>query len=126
MNICFPVQNDEGLGSIVYNHFGSAPLFLIVDTATNSISVVKNRDQDHVHGACNPIKALDNQKVDAVVVGGIGGGALNKLNQMGIRVHRAQAGSVGDNIAVLNSGGLPELTLQGCCGGHGKEGGCAH
>ncbi len=126
MKICFPVQKDEGLSSTVYNHFGSAPVFLILDTTTNSISPLNNRDQNHVHGACNPIKALDNQKVDAVVVGGIGAGALNKLNQMGIKVHRAQAGKIVENVSLLNAGSLPELTLNECCGGHSKGGGCAH
>ena len=32
MKICFPVTADEGLESAVYSHFGSAPLFLLVDT----------------------------------------------------------------------------------------------
>jgi predicted Fe-Mo cluster-binding NifX family protein len=126
MKICFPIQTNEGLSSTVYNHFGSAPLFLVVDTATNDIAVINNRDQNHVQGACNPTKALDGRQVDAIVVGGIGAGALTKLNQMGIRVHRAGAPTVAENIPVLTSGKLPELTLQACCGGHSKDGACAH
>ncbi len=126
MKICFPVQSDEGLGSTVYGHFGSAPLFLVVDTATSAVAVINNRDQHHVHGACNPTKALDGQQVDAIVVGGIGAGALTKLNQMGIKAYRAQGATIAENIPVLASGKLPELTLQACCGGHSKGGGCAH
>jgi predicted Fe-Mo cluster-binding NifX family protein len=72
------------------------------------------------------MKALDNQKVDAIVVGGIGAGALTGLNQMGIRVHRAQAETIVENMSLFNTNSLPELTLQGCCGGHSKDGGCAH
>jgi predicted Fe-Mo cluster-binding NifX family protein len=126
MKICFPVQKNDGLSSIVYGHFGSAPIFLVLDTETNNVAAINNRDQHHVHGACNPMKALDNQQVDAIVVGGIGAGALTRLNQMGIRVHRAQADTVAENISLFNAMSLPELTLQGCCGGHGKDGGCAH
>jgi predicted Fe-Mo cluster-binding NifX family protein len=126
MKICFPVQTNEGLSSIVYGHFGSAPIFLVLDTDTNAVSAINNRDQHHVHGACNPMKALDNQQVDAIVVGGIGAGALTRLNQMGIRVHRAQAETVAENVSLFNNTSLPELTLQGCCGGHSKDGGCAH
>ncbi len=126
MKVCFPVQKDDGLDSTVYNHFGSAPAFVVVDTDTNDLSVISNRDQHHVHGACNPMKALDNQKVDAIVVGGIGAGALTRLNQMGIIVHRSQAETIRENIAIFTSKSLPELTLQGCCGGHSKDGGCAH
>lgn len=126
MKICFPVQNDEGMGSTVYNHFGSAPIFMVVDTNTNSVAPINNQDQHHAHGACNPMKALDNQKVDAIVVGGIGAGALTRLNQMGITVHRAQAVTIRENIDLLASKSLPVLTVQGCCGGHSKDGGCAH
>ena len=32
MKVCFPVQKDEGIESQVYNHFGSAPVFIVVDT----------------------------------------------------------------------------------------------
>ena len=126
MKICFPVEKNEGLSSLVYGHFGSAPIFLVLDTETNAVSTINNRDQHHVHGACNPMKALDNQRVDAIVVGGIGAGALTRLNQMGIRVHRAQAETIAENMSLLNTTRLPELTLQGCCGGHDKDGGCAH
>lgn len=126
MKICFPVQTDEGIESAVYNHFGSAPIFVVVDTDTNVLATISNRDQHHTHGACNPMKALDNQKVDAIVVGGIGAGALTRLNQMGIVVHRSQAATVRENMAMFTSKSLPELTLQGCCGGHSDDGGCAH
>jgi len=126
MKICFPVQTDEGIESTVFNHFGSAPFFVVVDTDTNALSTINNRDQHHSHGACNPMKALDNQKVDAIVVGGIGAGALSRLNQMGIVVHHSAAATIRENIALFGSQQLPALTLQGCCGGHSKDGGCAH
>ena len=126
MKICFPVQNDNGIESAVYNHFGSAPVFVVVDTDKNSIASINNRDQHHTHGACNPMKALDNQRVDAIVVGGIGAGALMRLNQMGITVHRSQGETVRENLSMFQANILPILTVQGCCGGHSDDGGCAH
>jgi predicted Fe-Mo cluster-binding NifX family protein len=126
MKICFPVQNDNGLDSAVYNHFGSAPVFVVFDTDTNEVASIDNRDQHHAHGACNPMKALDNQRIDAIVVGGIGAGALSRLNQMGIAVHRSQADTIRQNVDLFSEKKLPVLTLQGCCGGHGSDGGCAH
>ena len=126
MKICFPVQKDEGMDSAVYNHFGSAPMFVVVDTDTNSATAISNRDQHHSHGACSPMRALNNQKVEAIVVGGIGAGALNGLNRMGIRVHRSQAATIRQNVALYKSGTLDELTLQQCCGGHSHDGECAH
>lgn len=124
MKVCFPVQANDGFESEVYGHFGSATMFIVVDTETNQMSVINNRDMHHVHGACNPIKAINGQNVDAIVVGGIGAGALSRLNQSGIRVYQAQAQIVKDNMVMFKSQSLPEITLQHCCGGH--EGGCAH
>ena len=126
MKVCFPVQKDEGVESRVYNHFGSAPMFVVVDTNTNDISTITNRDQHHEHGACNPIRALGSRTVDAIVVGGIGGGALSRLNQLGIRVYQAGAGSIRENIAMFHAVQLAEYTMQQCCGGHTEGGGCAH
>lgn len=127
MKVCFPVQQDHGMESAVYNHFGSAPFFMVVDTDTNTVNAINNRDQHHVHGACNPLKALDNQKIDAVVVGGIGGGALSRLNQNGVKVYRAQGETIKENLVLFASRQLPEYSLQSCCGGHhGKSSGCAH
>lgn len=126
MKVCFPVQKDKGINSIVYSHFGSAPMFIVVDTETDNISIINNNNQHHSHGACNPIRALDGQSVDAVVVGGIGTGALSRLNQAGIRVYQAQSTTIKNNIEMFKSQSLPEFTLQHCCGGHSSIGSCSH
>lgn len=126
MKICFPVSTPNGMESEVYGHFGSAPVFLVVETDSNKITTISNRDQHHVHGMCNPMKALDNQKVDAIVGGGIGAGALSRLNQLGIKVFRAQALTVKENITMLKTHDLPEFTMSHCCSGHGHISGCKH
>ncbi len=126
MKVCFPVQANEGMASKVYGHFGSAPMFVVVDLITDDVSTIINRDRHHEHGSCNPIKALDNQKVDAVVVGGIGGGALSRLNQSGIRVYQASAPMVKENVDMFLAAQLPEFSLSRCCGGHSESGDCSH
>ncbi|TAN42712.1 MAG: diguanylate cyclase [Nitrospirae bacterium] len=126
MKVCFPVQRNEGIESTVYNHFGSAPFFVVVDTASNTVSPVTNADQQHAHGACSPIKALGSQQIDAVIVGGIGGGALSKLGQMGVKVYKAGSGTIADNLDLFLAGRLPEYSAQSCCGGHGNGSSCAH
>jgi len=126
MKVCFPVSKTDGLKSRVYGHFGSAPAFIVVDTVDNGVTTINNKDQHHEHGACNPMKALDNQKVDAVVVGGIGGGALNRLNQLGIKVFHAEGATVNDNIALLKANNLKEFAASHCCPGHGHGISCGH
>jgi predicted Fe-Mo cluster-binding NifX family protein len=124
MKVCFPVQKDEGIESQVYNHFGSAPVFVVVDTEEKGVRTINNRDLHHVHGACNPIMALDGQKVDALIVGGIGGGALLKLNAMGVKVYGAGTGTVKENLELLRDKKLQELSMDHSCRAH--EGGCGH
>ena len=83
----------------VYGHFGSAPAFIVVETDNNNnVTTINNKNQYHVHGACNPMKALNNQRIDAIVVGGIGAGALSRLKQLGIRAYQAHASTVKENI----------------------------
>lgn len=126
MKICFPVTKNAGLESPVYEHFGSAPIFLVVDTDTREVNALQNRDQLHQHGACNPLKALGNDRFDGIVVGGIGGGALNGLLRMGLKVYRAAEGTIANNVDLFLQGGLPELTPQQTCGGHTNGNGCCH
>jgi predicted Fe-Mo cluster-binding NifX family protein len=124
MKVCFPVQQDVGMESQVFNHFGSAPVFILVNTEEKSVQRINNGDLNHVHGACNPIMALDGQKVDALVVGGIGGGALMKLNAMGVKVFGAGAQTVKENIELFKENKLQELTMDNSCRAH--AGGCGH
>ena len=66
MKICFPVESDKGLDSEVFGHFGSAPIFVVIDTEANSIDTINNQDLGHAHGMCSPLKTLDG-KVDVGV-----------------------------------------------------------
>jgi predicted Fe-Mo cluster-binding NifX family protein len=126
MKVCFPVAENQGLDSQVFNHFGSAPEFVIVDIANNTFQSISNNDQVHQHGACNPVAGLGGHHVDAIVVGGIGGGALHKLNMAGIRAFQAHDGSISENIGLLKIGTLREYLPGHTCGGHGHSHGCSH
>jgi predicted Fe-Mo cluster-binding NifX family protein len=125
MKICFPTANLEGLASQVYGHFGSAPCLVIVDTETQTVEEIGNNDLHHAHGMCQPLKALGGRKVDAVAVGGIGMGALMKLQAQGVRVYRVAEGTVGENISLILKQILPEFNAKFTCAGH-AGGGCAH
>jgi predicted Fe-Mo cluster-binding NifX family protein len=124
MKVCFPVEKDEGIESAVYGHFGSAPTFVVIDTNQENVGTISNANRIHEHGACNPIMALGGKQVDAVVVGGIGAGALMKLNAEGIKVYRAVEQTVKENLDLLKDSLLPELTVNQTCGGH--AGGCGN
>ena len=52
MKICFPVSCNDGMESKVFDHFGSAPMFLMVDVKTGEIHEQVNQDKGHGHGQC--------------------------------------------------------------------------
>jgi predicted Fe-Mo cluster-binding NifX family protein len=126
MKLAIPVEEYQALNSVVYGHFGSAPLFVLVDTDTLAIEPLHNDDQHHVHGACNPARAMAGRTVDAVVVGGIGAGAINGLRQAGIKVYHSPSQTVAEVVAQFNAGQLPEIELQHACGGHQAGNACHH
>jgi predicted Fe-Mo cluster-binding NifX family protein len=123
VKVCFPVYKNDGVNSTVYDHFGSAPEFIVVNTEFQSTITVGNKDLVHDHGACNPVMAMGGQEINAVVVGGIGAGALTKLNAEGIKVYKALKETVKENLDLLKDNKLPELALHHTCSGHQ---GCCH
>lgn len=127
MKLFIPVAEEKGLQSPIHGHFGSAPMFLFIDSDSKAVELVDNGDKAHVPGACNPLKSIGGRAVDAVVVGGIGMGALMGFRRAGIRVFHAAGGTVADALAALASGRLPELDRQASCAGHDAGGGgCGH
>jgi predicted Fe-Mo cluster-binding NifX family protein len=126
MKICLPIKTDEGLESKVFGHFGSAPLFFVADTDSGEYKVEANNNQHHEHGNCQPLAAIAGFDADAIVVGGIGAGALNKLSAGGLQIFRATFDTVAENIAAYKSGKLPVFAPSMVCAGHSHDGDCSH
>ncbi len=132
MIIAFPTMTDNGIESPVFGHFGSANYFVFLDTMSGKVDVKENPDRDHEHGNCNPLSALGGEKVDAVVAGGIGKGALKKLQTSGVKVFRAAKGTVRYNAELITTNDLVEFSPSQTCGHHIRiktgmdSGGCSH
>ncbi|MCX6559539.1 MAG: diguanylate cyclase [Candidatus Aminicenantes bacterium] len=121
MIIAIPIEEDKGLDSLVCAHFGSAPGFLIVDAESGLSRAVGNQNHQHVHGACTPLASLQGERLDGIVVGGIGGGALAKLNAAGLDVFLAAAPTVRETIEALKAGTLQKVEPGMACGHHGHD-----
>jgi len=120
MNLCIPVLKDEGLQSRVSGHFGSAPMFMLVDTETSQTTIIDNQNDHHQHGMCMPLQSLAGHDIDSVVVGGIGMGALNKLLAANIKVFQSHLPTVEQTLAAFQQGALQEVSPQTACAGHGQ------
>ncbi|MBU5484620.1 NifB/NifX family molybdenum-iron cluster-binding protein [Clostridium sp. MSJ-11] len=122
MKVCIPVKENKGLDSVAFNHFGSAPFFLIYDLEKEEVKVIENGDLHHEHGMCQPLKAIGGEDIDAILVGGIGAGALMKLSNQGIKVYKVSKDTLAQNIELLKRNELPEFSANHSCNHHG----CSH
>lgn len=124
MKICFPIHEFKELESEINPHFGSSQTFAVFDTETNLLTPIVNQAL-HEHGStCNPFAKLGGAEIDALIVGGIGAGALSRLAQAGIRIYRAEAPTVKENISLFQKSMLPIFGMTDTCAGH--AGGCEH
>lgn len=118
MKLCLPVTKNNGINSPISEHFGSAPYFVIVDTDTSECNAIQNTNSHHSHGMCQPLSALEGNKIDAIVVGGIGGGALNKLCAANIKVFKTAHNNISDIVKAYKENSLEEMTLDSVCAHH--------
>ena len=127
MQICIPIIRDKGLESRVCEHFGSAPVFMIVDTDTGTCRPIVNHNAHHGHGMCQPLSALSGEAIDGFVVGGVGRRALERLRASGIEVYQAEHKTVGETLDAFKVGRLQTVPLDAAClGRHGHEHGPGH
>ena len=112
MRICIPtIDNKEHL-SEVSNHFGSAPYFILYETVNNS-------ESEHEHGMCRPTLNLREMNVDTVICKGLGRRAIEKLNEAGIRVCKADLSYVKEIVHSLAETEFEEIDVSEACQGHG-------
>ena len=119
MRVCIPVNTDAGVHSTVCEHFGSSPMFLVVDTESGDCRALPNHNEHHAHGMCQPLEALRGERLDGLVVAGIGTGALMKLMASGMRVFLTEHATVEQTLTALKNGALRPATPDRACAGHG-------
>lgn len=121
MKLCIATHTNEGPNAPAHEHFGSAPYFAVHTPATGGWESIQNINAEHAHGSCQPMAALAGRGIGAVVCGGMGARAVQKLNAQGVRVFRARPGTAAEMAAQYLAGRLPELTVADACAGHGHD-----
>ncbi len=118
MNICHPVETEQGVCNVLHGHFRLAPRFVVYNTETDEASLIENQLSTDSHDLCKPLKSLRDMSVDVAIVGGIGRCDLFKFNAQGIKVFQASELKMNDNIRALKNGELVELTQENIHRGH--------
>jgi len=120
--IAIPANNEGGLDGQRSGHFGHCDVFTLVDVKDGQITNVEILpNQEHSQGGCLvPVNLLAKEKVNSIVVGGIGMRPLMGFNQVGIDVYyNATHAEIKPVVVDLVAGKLPKITSDQVCGGGG-------
>ena len=122
--IAIPSNGQGGLDGTRSGHFGHCDVFTFVDVEEGGIKQVTTlQNQEHVQGGCMvPVNLLSENKVDALVVGGIGMRPLMGFRQVGIQVYYdVERAEIKPVVEDLIAGKLPEIQNDQVCGGGGAQ-----
>lgn len=96
MKIAITAENNQGLDSIVAQHFGHAPFFILVEIEDNAVksvqSVATPFAQGHQPGQIPGF--IQQQNASVILSGGMGGRAIEFFNQVGIQAATGASGTV--------------------------------
>ncbi len=128
LRVAVPSNHPGGLDAICSDHFGHCDLYTIIDIKNKEITTVETlANVQHEAGGCMvPVSLLNEQNIDAIVVGGIGGRPLQGFNNAGIDVYYAERGKDKDVRSVAGgmiSGNFPKIRADQVCQGGGN---CQH
>jgi predicted Fe-Mo cluster-binding NifX family protein len=118
MKICMPVGDENGLSSVLYGHFGSAPFFALFDTETQNVSIVNNSLGEHEHGQCMPVDAIRKTGAEAVLCKGMGMRAANLLIEAGITPYMVDARTVSEAITQFKTKNVTVMDASKACQHH--------
>ncbi len=113
--IAFPVQDHMALDDIIFEHFGHAPAYLLVDISPDrSILKVKMLDNSYreEHGPGVIPSLLANAGVNVLICRGMGRRAVDYFQQYGIVVVRGAYGRVRNVLELYLSGRLASVEYK--------------
>ncbi|MBS3815667.1 MAG: NifB/NifX family molybdenum-iron cluster-binding protein [Hadesarchaea archaeon] len=119
MKIGIPAMGDSGLNEKVSNHFGRAPVFLIVDSESGEFRSVTNVKKSNKN--MQPPEQLAKEGIQAMICSDLGPRAIQMFEDLGIEVFVGAQGSVKESIEKWKSGELKEATDKDACEEHKRE-----
>jgi predicted Fe-Mo cluster-binding NifX family protein len=118
--VAVPSKGNGGLSGQRSGHFGHCDVFTFIDVDEGEIKSISTIDNsEHTQGGCMvPVNLMTQNKVDALIVGGIGMRPLMGFRQAGIDVYYdVERIDIKPVVEDLISGKLPLITDHQVCGG---------
>jgi predicted Fe-Mo cluster-binding NifX family protein len=120
IRIAIPSEGEGGLDGNRAGHFGHCDVFTFVDVEDGRIVDISTlQNKEHVQGGCMvPVNLLAENKVNALIVGGIGMRPLMGFQQVGIKVyHEARTREIRPVLEQMLAGRIPLIEPSQVCGG---------
>jgi len=115
--VAIPSAGPGGLDDALAEHFGRAPTFTLVDTASGAVEILDNRSE-HMGGSGLPAEFLAQSGAEVVLCTGLGRRAITLLAQHEIDVHIVDVGSVRQAVELWKAGGLANAAADDACTRH--------
>lgn len=113
----------------VFQHFGHTEQFKIYEIENNEIISSRVLSSDG-EGHSALAQMLENENIDKIICGGIGGCAVKALNEAGIEIFAGITGNADEAVAALLRGTLQQTTSPNCNHHgehhHGEGHSCGH
>jgi predicted Fe-Mo cluster-binding NifX family protein len=111
----------DSIDSNIDPRFGRCYNFIIVDTDSMQIEVIRNISSISAHGAgIGAAQKVVAQNVEAVITGHVGPNAYTALSKTGIKIYTGAKGTIKDAINQYEEGRLNEATNPTVAGHHGQ------
>lgn len=113
----------------IFQHFGHTEQFKIYEIENNEIISSRVLSSDG-EGHSALAQMLENENIDKIICGGIGGCAVKALNEAGIEIFAGITGNADEAVGALLSGTLQQTTSPNCNHHgehhHGEAHSCRH
>jgi len=113
----YQIETMLGPKSVLAEHFGRAPRFLLVESETGAMRSHTSEELREA-GECAPIAALSRLGVREIHCRRMGRGALRHCFEAGIQVFQSPVSIVRDALAARTAGACPDLPDTALCGDH--------
>jgi predicted Fe-Mo cluster-binding NifX family protein len=122
--VAIACDSAAGLAGEVSGHFGHTPCFVVAEIADGKVTTSRAVASPGHGEGCSMPGFVHSLGVSAVIVGGIGGGAVRGLSARGIEVIAGASGNAGGALEAYAAGTL--TSGEPGCQGHGGQSGCGH
>ncbi len=123
MKIAITAENDNGLESMVAQHFGHAPFFILVDMENSEVTTVQSVANPfaEAHQPGEIPQFIHEQKANVILSGGMGGRAIEFFEQVGVKAATGAIGTVRQALENYLGGKLKEAAPcdESVAHGHG-------